>query len=177
MAKITCTKCSVEKNCDFFPTDRSRPSGKRHECKDCRRGYTSKYYATNREKILERTSKYNKENPEVVSKAQARYNKTDAGKKKTAEWKDNNRDLIRMYWQKRYAAKKNAYPSWMGEDERFFLKEIYELCELRNRVTGVKWEVDHVVPLQGKAVCGLHVPWNLQVITAKENRAKGNRFE
>ena len=177
MAKITCTKCCVEKDCDLFPTDRSKTLGKRKECKECRSVSGKKRYIDHRDKILERTSKYNKENPEVHRKAIARYRDTDAGKKKIAEWKDNNRDLIRMYWQKRYAAKKNAYPSWIGEDERFFLKEIYDLCELRNQMTNVKWEVDHIVPLQGKSVCGLHVPWNLQVITAQENRAKGNSFE
>jgi hypothetical protein len=63
----------------------------------------------------------------------------------------------------------------LSDDELFMIQEIYSLSRLRSEVTGVPHEVDHIVPLLGAAVCGLHVPHNLQVLTRSENRSKGNR--
>lgn len=70
---------------------------------------------------------------------------------------------------------RKAQPKWLTEDHIFTLQEIYDLRDLRSELTGVPHHVDHIVPLRGTNVCGLHVPWNLQVIPAVENRSKGNK--
>lgn len=65
-----------------------------------------------------------------------------------------------------------ATPPWV---DRRAIKAVYADCMARTKATGIPHEVDHIVPLQGTFVSGLHVPWNLRVITATENRKKSNR--
>lgn len=66
-----------------------------------------------------------------------------------------------------------AWPQWAVYPELY--SRVYSECKrLRNRGRDV--EVDHIVPLRSKLVCGLHVPWNLQIITAKENLKKSNKW-
>jgi 5-methylcytosine-specific restriction endonuclease McrA len=74
----------------------------------------------------------------------------------------------------RESKKLNAMPWWVDRDK---LQEVYVLCRLLSNATGVVHHVDHIVPLQNARVCGLHVPWNLQIITAEENLKKSNKFQ
>lgn len=65
----------------------------------------------------------------------------------------------------------------INDFDKFVLQEAYHLAGLRFKYTEIKWHVDHIVPLNGKTVCGLHKANNFQVITEKENRRKYNKFE
>lgn len=76
------------------------------------------------------------------------------------------------------AQRRRRQPKWqLGEWDRFLIEELYSLARLRTQITGTKWHVDHIIPLQSKIVSGLHVPPNLRVIPAKANLTKGNAFE
>lgn len=64
-------------------------------------------------------------------------------------------------------------PSWVNQSE---LDRVYQECRTKS-ATGTLYHVDHIVPIVHPMVCGLHVPWNLQILTQKENDSKGNRFD
>ena len=65
-------------------------------------------------------------------------------------------------------------PPWVNMDK---IKAIYRKRDRITKATGIKHHVDHVIPIQGVLVCGLHVETNLDIIPAKENLAKSNKFE
>lgn len=74
----------------------------------------------------------------------------------------------------RNAAKCNATPAWLTSEHKREIAAMYATAAIRTAMDGIPYEVDHIAPLRGKLVCGLHAPWNLRVITAAENRKKSN---
>ena len=77
---------------------------------------------------------------------------------------------------KRYAAKLQATPPWLTAQHLSDIEKFYVEAARLQATDGIKRHVDHIYPLQGRTVCGLHVPWNLQILIAVENRKKGNRI-
>jgi 5-methylcytosine-specific restriction endonuclease McrA len=76
----------------------------------------------------------------------------------------------------RQAAKLNATPSWLTKDDWGEIEAVYIAARQTSLLAGFNCHVDHIVPLRGKDVCGLHVPWNLQVLPRRENIAKSNKL-
>ena len=76
----------------------------------------------------------------------------------------------------RRAIKLQATPFWLTKEQKREIRAFYIEAARLTKETGIKHQVDHIVPLQGKTVTGLHVPWNLQILTASQNAAKGNRI-
>jgi hypothetical protein len=77
---------------------------------------------------------------------------------------------------KRRAAKIQRTPAWLTVDDLWMLEQAYELAALRTKMFGFSWHVDHIIPLQGKLVSGLHVPTNVRVIPGADNVRKANRY-
>jgi len=105
------------------------------------------------------------------------YADLNASRLKQRQRQKNNLSAAAAATAKRRSVKLLRTPKWLNEDDLWMLKEAYQLANLRTKMFGFKWHVDHIVPLQGEKVSGLHVPWNLQVIPGALNISKHNSFE
>ena len=121
----------------------------RTSCKACRRVSGKKYRDNNQIKI---------------KKAQKKYY-------------ESNKSLFYNYNAERRAKQLNATPTWLTCEHKAHIKRTYKLAQTMQEITGKKYHVDHIVPLNNQNICGLHVPWNLQVLQADLNLSKSNSFE
>jgi hypothetical protein len=118
-------------------------------------------------------------NPEVNKEHKAKYvihNKEAVKLSKTA-WAISNPDKLRARDARRRAAKLERTPKWETFDDKETISHIYWLAVEFSRAFDTKYEVDHIIPLQGTNVSGLHTPANLQIIPAANNRVKSNSYE
>jgi len=91
-------------------------------------------------------------------------------------WKQNNNGLVIAHTAKRRAAKLQRTPSWLTDIDYERISNEYKLASLLTKITGSPWHVDHIIPLQGKLVSGLHVPSNLRAILGIKNVSKSNTY-
>ena len=105
------------------------------------------------------------------------HNDRENNKEYKKEWNKNNKDKINAYTAKRHTAKLNRTPAWLTEQDLKDIESFYTKTQELTEETGIQHHVDHIIPLQGELISGLHVPSNLQIIPAKENLQKGNKFE
>lgn len=91
-------------------------------------------------------------------------------------WVRANKDKNCAKANKYRASKLKATPPWLTKEDLKQISIEYSLAQWTSEVMKSEYHVDHIVPLKGKQVCGLHVPWNLQVIPALVNKQKGNRL-
>jgi predicted nucleic acid-binding Zn ribbon protein len=145
-------------------------------CVVCAKEIKKKFYANNTEKVLTKNCKWRKANQDKVNEGSKDYTKKNLKQRKvtTRKYRQNNKALLNASYEKRRASKLNATPFWSNLKA---IKTVYKESERISIETGIPHQVDHVVPLIHPLVCGLHVPANLQILTAEENLKKGNRFE
>lgn len=97
-------------------------------------------------------------------------------KKRNKKYRENNKDKLAAKAAKYRAKKLQATLSWLTKKHFEEIELFYIIAQKLTKNTGIIYHVDHIVPLNGDNVNGLHVPWNLQVITKKENLFKGNKY-
>ena len=154
----TCTKCNETKQLDEFFKRVITPSGRESICKVCRKAHNKAWLSNNKDRHKELTRKWYEENKEThLENSKKRY---EADKSKALE----------KYYARELRTKQ-AMPLWADRTE---IARIFRDAKKVTIETGIKYEVDHIVPITGKTVCGLHTPHNLQIITATENKRKYN---
>ena len=136
-----------------------------NQCKKCKTSYQKEYRELNPAQVVRATNRWRRANPEKHREYQARW-------RNKPSTKHTQRAALARY----RSNKLQRTPSWLTEDDHFIIAEIYDLCQQRTKCTGVPHEVDHIIPLQGELVSGLHVPDNLQVLTAYDNHVKSNSY-
>ena len=139
-----------------------------------------RYRKENDDKVKKSIRQWRINNPDKVQAIQLRYRNNEENKKKLRErvknWCKRNPDKSSHNNSKYRTKKLLRSPSWLTKEQLKQIERFYLLSKQFSDLTGIKYHVDHVVPLQGKTVSGLHVPWNLQIITAEENMKKHNKL-
>jgi hypothetical protein len=196
MAVKHCSRCKQSKETTEFYKHKHSLDGFQYWCKPCLREVNKVYEEKHKEKLKqqridwaknnkehlsERQKKWRKENPE---KAKAQYARSEKSRcmikrkasieknretlnKRAAEWRKNNPSKCRYLENRRRAYKLNATPLW-ADDKK--IQDFYTKARQQ------RLSVDHIVPLKSNLVCGLHVHFNLQLLTISENSRKNNLY-
>ena len=169
----TCKKCQQVKPLSSFSKNERYADGHVSWCKECHKEANRAWYAANKDQHKRRSIEWAKKNPESAKAAQKRHNKNHKEKRaeKYKEWAQANRPKRNAINSRRKAAKLKATPLWANQDA---ITVIYAEAMRRQEESGIRKHVDHIVPLQSKIVCGLHVEENLQIIDGSENESKRN---
>jgi len=176
MKSKICRVCKEEKDVSQLVPRADRVNGVRNICKVCHNKSTKKYYhdnAASRKDYNKSWREANETHVKAKSKAYHQNNK-DVINAYTAEWRKANNALVRSYGAARRSRKLYATPIWLTQSQRQEIDNIYALAKDCEVVSGQSYHVDHIIPLKGKNVCGLHVPWNLQVLPSDINQTKSN---
>lgn len=145
-----CSKCGVEKDLTEFYVrkDYKNSKGTRNSCcKTCHKARSKAYLRANKDIHAKAMSKWQKKNPHKTAMYYAEY-KRRRGKAALKLSDSHKQEMEHIYWT--------------ASDLRV--------------ITGESYHVDHIVPLKSKHICGLHVPWNLQILPSDMNISKSNSF-
>lgn len=156
----------IRKHLDYLAhkeerNDRNKSWQKRNRAKVS--AYVAKWREKNREKVNERAAELRRKNPEKQKEADRR-------------WRAKNKHKVAKKDSLKRAAKLARIPVWFGEFDDFVIQEAHALAALRGDETGIPWHVDHMLPMRGRKISGLHCAHNIQVIPAAMNVRKINKM-
>jgi 5-methylcytosine-specific restriction endonuclease McrA len=154
-ACVECLKIEWQKGnevrAEYFKT-----YNKKEEVKDRK----NEWYVANRDQVI----------------AQAKLRPYEVTKEYKRTWKERNLVWVRADTKARRRKHRQATPKWLSSKQKAEIRQLYQIAITMTKTTGEQYVVDHIVPLRSDDVCGLHVPWNLRVITQEENLKKSNKL-
>lgn len=182
-----CCKCNTEKPLSEFQKRKYSTTGITSRCKPCikedrapriarERAQTIKKYHENHAERLQAQRDYQAANREKYRKACKKWRKANPVIQKFSSyrWEQANHAHTAARAMRNYTTKRKRTPKWLSKEQHEEMLSFYTAARWLTEKSGVKHNVDHVVPLHGVDVCGLHVPWNLQILTQRENIQKYN---
>jgi hypothetical protein len=145
--------------------------------KPCKHGHVSKRYTDKGTCCECMAIDFEKRKELRLSQMRANYQeKKSEYAQRMIEWRTNNKHKQATYSSKKRAELLLRTPKWLDSTAFEKIEEFYYTAHMLGMHTGVAYHVDHIVPLRGKLVSGLNVPWNLQILTKTENLRKKNKF-
>ena len=152
--KGSCVECMKE---DWAVDNEKRKSNPKSEAA---KAAGKRYYERNKEAVI----------------ARAAARPVEEKRRLQAQYKDRNVDVVRADTSVRKRRHREATPKWLTPEQKQAMRQLYIQARKLTELTGERYVVDHIVPLRSHEVCGLHVPWNLRVITQEENLKKSNKL-
>ena len=119
--------------------------------------------------------RYYRRNTELV-KAKAMARPAEKQRQYKKKYKKANPELYKALVNSRRRRLKDCTPACQTAEDRRAIREIYAAALRIKKITGINYEVDHQIPILCDNVCGLHVPWNLEIMTESQNQAKSNTY-
>lgn len=184
-----CTKCHVYKELTEYTKDKQKKDGLRSDCRSCLAKHRAKnrsqitlrervYKQRNKERIAAQIKAWRKKNGVRLAEYKRKYNQANRERNLaySKAYAKLNSGKVNARNAERRARRSQATPIWLTKADHKYIEFLYKKASELTKQTGIQHHIDHIHPLKGKNICGLHVPNNLQILTANENMQKSNKF-
>ena len=174
-----CTKCLEIKSINLFGINKPSKDGYFTQCKECRKKIRSALKETNHSLYLKQLNDAKKVKERLgkdhlkVSKSNWNTQNSEHVKSYRKTYYEQNYEHCLIAGKKHWQSVKRASVKWA---DRKAISNFYKEAKRLTKETGIQFHVDHIIPLNGLNVSGLHVEYNLQIITALDNNKKFRSF-